>query len=841
VSVVNFPILSSQEPFSLITISCSDKMSIEPTYFEQDRYDLPLPLIGLNPTIIARGKTFMESESSNLVSAQHRLIFQALAQVLTPIGVRFEFSVERQPQSPVVSDHELTLLQSSLADLQLPYRLRVRCHSKKSLDCQILAEPIAKVLRRIELQGFQTAIVEFSRFSAGVASTASSHVDWRLKIDLTPPTVRLKNWARWGDVQSISRLLNAALITEEIQVSAVLKNLTLQIFCTVKNAEVAKFPSKKIVVDQIVPLLISLAPQGIQGATIHGLPAHSNIVKHLDESPVWMYWLDLPALGDLKFSPTPIILAARGDRGALNFILERLLNPDLEQCFAIGGIQLSLLDHQQLIHVMSEAPVCPIQSQVATTVIRVIQQLELPGIRGVRVHGRIAGQSVANWTYGVDFDRSPLELPPVTVVHDFVVEPSITRISLGEKISEYLARTGIWKPQFALTKANQLVYQPRFQWEPSLLLLIVGLGISMIGDLAIKPVLEIQDLTVASTETIAQLSFNNPLLEQKLTQYQLRCSKQGVPDILIVGSSRALRGVDPAILRSNLIGKDTSPQIYNFGINGATAQVVDLILRQLLTPGQLPKIVIWADGSRAFNSGRVDRTYDTIASSDRYRKLAIASGLKNSTSSILQAQSSFQNTYQAIDTAIDFQLAEISPVYHHRDRLKSLLQTKVPFVMQITDSNDSTSINDPATSINERDIDSDGFLSLTLQFDPINYYQKYAKVTGDSDGDYANFQLLGNQAHALQQTITLLASRKIPLVFVNLPLSDIYLDKIRRQHEITFKEYMQKLVNSSQLTFVDMDGLINRQYDHFSDPSHLNQAGAIAVSEYLAQTKAIPW
>ena len=50
---------------------------------------------------------------------------------------------------------------------------------------------------------------------------------------------------------------------------------------------------------------------------------------------------------------------------------------------------------------------------------------------------------------------------------------------------------------------------------------------------------------------------------------------------------------------------------------------------------------------------------------------------------------------------------------------------------------------------------------------------------------------------------------------------------------------MQKLMDSNQLTFVDMDGLLNTRYDHFSDPSHLNQTGAVAVSEYLSQTNII--
>jgi Protein of unknown function (DUF1574) len=813
-------------------------MSIEPTYFERDRYDLPLPSIGLNPTILARETTLIQSELSNLASAQQRRIFQALTQVLTPIGVRFEFSVKRQPQTPAsLADSEQTILQSPATDIQLlEYRLWVRCHAQKSLDCQILAEPLTKVLRSIDLQGFQSAIVEFSRFSVGSATNQVNRIaDWRLKIDLTPTTVRLRHWARWGDVQSISKLLNLALAPKEIQVSAVLKNLTLQIFCTLTNPRAAKSPSKKIVVDTIAPLLISLTPQGIQGATIHGVQSG----RQVDESPAWIHWLDLPGLGNPMFSPTPIILAARGDLDALNFILERLLNPDLDQCFAIGGIHLSLLRRQHLIHVMSESPICPIQSQVATTVVKVIQQLAWPGIRGVRIHGRIAGQSASQWTYGVDFSQAPLELPPVAVDHQFVVEPSLPKIGWSERISTYLAETGIWKPQFALVKTNQLVYEPQFRWERSLLLLVAGLGLIVISDLAIRARLATNQISTDSSAKITKLSFNNSLLEQKLAQYQLRCSQQGVPDILIVGSSRALRGVDPAILSRGLVGNNSNPQIYNFGINGATAQVVDLILRQLLTAEQLPKMVLWADGSRAFNSGRFDRTYETIASSNGYRKLALRSGFNNSNSPLLQAQVFFQNAYQDLDTAMDVQLAKISSGYNRRDRLKELLRTNLPDISQLAGSHNANSNNDPAASINERDINADGFLSLELQFDPTTYYQKYTKVTGDNDGDYVNFQLQGNQDIALRQTIDLLKSREVPLVFVNLPLSDIYLDGFRRQSETNFKTYMQKMMDSHQITFVDMDGLLNTRYDHFSDPSHLNQAGATAVSEYLVQTKVI--
>lgn len=812
----------------------------EPKYLEPDRRSEPL--IGVNPNPSGGESTVSDglpSERSEQQRQQHSILL-ALTQVLTPLGVRFKFAIQRhlQPKPVSVDQSEHTRRQSPDACQPLEYRLWVICHAPKSLDCQLIAEPLAQALRQLDLQVFQDAIVEFSQSAAPSGIYGNN---WRLKLDLAPPTTLLKNWARWGDVQAIVKLLNVALAPQGIQVSAVLKNLTLQIFCTLIDPQAAEFPEQNVAIDSIAPILIELAPQGIQGVTIQGRHSQPGGGGQVTESPAWMRWLDLPALDDPKFSPTPMILAARGDKSALKFVLERLLNPDLEQYFVTGGISLSLIYRQQLLYVMSEAVNCPIQSQVATTVVRVLRQLAISGIKGVRVYGRRSGESTPSWTDGVDFQRAQLALPPAAPEQQFVA-PEIVKIDLVQRLGEYLAATGIWTHQIKMTNTNQLVYRSRFQWQPSILLLLIGLGVAIVSDLAMRFALETRHLTITQAPpTVTQLSFNNPLLEQQLAQYQLRCSQHGVPDVLIVGSSRALRGVNPAVLRRSLIDRGyVDPKIYNFGINGATARVVDLVLRQLLTPQQLPKLVIWADGARAFNSGRADRTYEMIAASERYQHLTSMSEQKNhSNSSILQVQSSVKNTYQAIDNQIDREFAHVSSAYERRDRLKTWLQSKVKDVSRVVDSNNDA-LARPA-STNERGIDLNGFLAIDVQFDPATYYDRYAKVSGDSDGDYLNFQLAGSQDRALRQVTNLLAARKIPLIFVNMPLSDFYLDKVRRQHEITFKRYMHKLMASRQLTFVDLDGFLNKQFDRFSDPSHLNQIGASEVSRYLAQTTLIPW
>jgi hypothetical protein len=771
-----------------------------------------------------------------------QLIASALAQVLTPLGVRYKCSV--QPYQPDSQRKYPGTTPKVSSFKPLEYRLRVLCYSQKSLDYQVLAEPLARKLRSLNLQGFHDAIVQFDRSGSQVG-------ELRLRLNLTPPGVMFENWARWGDVQSIAKLINIALADEAMQVSIALKNLTLHIFCTLDKPRTLKtalrlsatFPSRKTALEIITPLLLKLSPQGIQGATIYGVKTPPERGEVVNESPIWTHWLDLPGMSNPRFSPTSLILAERGNKHAVKFVLERFLNPDLEQYCATGGISLSLLRRNRVLNIMSEAPICPLQSQVAPTVVKILNQLSLQNIRGVRVYGRISGQSKPQWTYGVDFDPLPLELSPVASQPKSVAAP-VAKVGIMEQMREHLVTTGIWKAQLELPKVAQLSTIPKFRWEPSLLSLLgAGLVLAIAGDWLLAAGLGKTLLTGKSESTVATspLSFNNPLLEEKLAQYQSICAKQGVPDVLIVGSSRALRGVDPDVLQRSL-GERGHPdlRIYNFGINGATARTVDLLLRQLLTAKQLPKLIIWADGARAFNSGRIDRTYEAIVSSNRYRQsILMSGGSNNNQSPLFQVQTAVKSSYEAIDTAISNGFSRVSPIYHHRAEMKSWLQSQLPTIGN-PDTHGSEMNLDADTTKNWKYI-SNGFLPLEVKFDPNTYYQHYTKVTGASDGDYGNFQLAGSQHQALQQVIDLLGNRKIPLVFVNLPLTDIYLDKYRQTHENAFKQYMQESANLKRLTFVDLDGLLNTRYDLFSDPSHLNQFGANEVSSQLAKISSIPW
>ncbi|MGL5509986.1 MAG: DUF1574 family protein, partial [Microcoleaceae cyanobacterium] len=372
------------------------------------------------------------------------------------------------------------------------------------------------------------------------------------------------------------------------------------------------------------------------------------------------------------------------------------------------------------------------------------------------------------------------------------------------------------------------------------------------------------------TALLSQLypSFRSPQLDEQLLRYQkYLLEHKRPPDILIVGSSRALRGIDPQVLESNLKQAGHGDlRVYNLGINGATMQVVDLIVRQVLTPAQLPQLIIMADGVRALNSGRVDLTYDIIASSEGYQQAisnnhliatdkAVSANdrdLVDNTENIAQINSSQPITNNLV-SIIQAKLENISALYPHRETVKQKLLTAIntppenlPEISAQANASDPVNNQENNTAIdnfeNLNDFTNQGFLPIPAKFEPIQYYQKHPQVSGYYDRDYENFQLLGKQTDALKSLLEYTAKKDINILFVNMPLTYEYLDQVRTAYEKEFIGYIQQLSSQHQhFTFQNLGASFLQDYDKFSDPSHLNKFGAIAVAENLATSPDITW
>jgi hypothetical protein len=321
----------------------------------------------------------------------------------------------------------------------------------------------------------------------------------------------------------------------------------------------------------------------------------------------------------------------------------------------------------------------------------------------------------------------------------------------------------------------------------------------------------------------AQLTFptlNSEQFDRQLQRYLRYVANNGTPDVLVVGSSRALWGVDPVALERSLATRGHADlRIYNFGINGATAQVVDLLLRRLLTPDQLPRLVIWADGSRAFNSGRIDQTFNRIVRSPGYRQLVAG---KRPTAPVPD-----EVEQVCLGIAAPAPLSSSSPT--------GKWQACTPPVQISMQPERSAKSNQPAAlSIEE----ATGFQPLSTRFDPAIYFQQFPRVSGRFDADYRNFSLGGRQTTAFQNVLNYLRSQRVPVVFVNLPLTQVYLDRSRSFYEQEFRAFMQQFANAGRLTVYDLSRQWLTQHNYFVDPSHLNRYGAAAVAGLLARNLA---
>uniref|UniRef100_A0ACD5GVC7 Uncharacterized protein n=1 Tax=Desertifilum tharense IPPAS B-1220 TaxID=1781255 RepID=A0ACD5GVC7_9CYAN len=182
----------------------------------------------------------------------------------------------------------------------------------------LLAPTIAQQLRELNLQGFRDAVI-----SCQVTGEATP--DWLLRVDLTPNEVMLREWGRWGDVPAISRLLNQALAQQEVQVSAILKESTLHLFCTAPTA-----PDRQVVTATLKEILESLTPQGIFAATLYGHVRAS-------ATPVWVDWLDMPAKQNPALVPLHPNVSRTGRSRCPHLFTHPPTQPRLRPTIADGG------------------------------------------------------------------------------------------------------------------------------------------------------------------------------------------------------------------------------------------------------------------------------------------------------------------------------------------------------------------------------------------------------------------------------------------------------------------------------------------------------------------------
>lgn len=340
--------------------------------------------------------------------------------------------------------------------------------------------------------------------------------------------------------------------------------------------------------------------------------------------------------------------------------------------------------------------------------------------------------------------------------------------------------------------------------------------------------------TVAKPSTFP--TFNSQPLDNQIKLYLRYLKEVGTPDILIVGSSRAYQGVDPLVLQNTLIKRGYSDvKVFNLGVNGATAQVVDLILRRLLTQAQLPRLILWADGARAFNSGRNDLTLARITASPGYAQLV--AGIRPQ---IAPAEVTELKPF-CIKLSSGFPVSDLAVFQTSDDLYSNLTKAKTQqFCLQPSPAQSFVVKTVPLGFDASSTSAELGFNAVSTQFNPDRYFRRYPIVPGSYDVDYRDFTLQGKQSLAFRITLRFARSRRIPIVFVSLPLTQTYLDPVRAEYEQMFRNFLMQFAYEGKLTFHDMSLRWPDQNGYFADPSHLNRYGAAVVATHIGNVIQLP-
>jgi Protein of unknown function (DUF1574) len=602
------------------------------------------------------------------------------------------------------------------------------------------------------------------------------------------------------------------------------------------------------ILEAIAPSTQDLDRSVLYADGIHRLKLHGN---------AWALGLDLP------ISPSALVAAEIIAALLTSFRKDPQLAPKLAQT------KLKLLLQNNCLNLLCETRTSILQAEMVLPMLNTLRTVSASEyFQSVTVSSRVIGEKKPSWSFEIDLLAIGIANPNE--------EDLFTAENLEDHSIEFISEDeepNSWQKLGGYTGAKVLaVGQAIFglkwlgQSAPKMLSLpaciaslAIGVGATIAIDRSLsnydQPADQLTKFVISdskinlpasqqdnSPEKILTnkpaLNFNIALFNEKLALLDWQITnKQRSPDVLIVGSSRALRGIEPKTLEKSLTTKGYKDiSVFNLGIDGATAKVVNLQITQILSRPQLPRMIIWADGLRAFNSSRSDLTYDEITASVGYKQLQET--LKNNGVSPNPLTNPIElSTKSSNPIAQSFDL--LFATFSKRQEVRTSLVKKFDRNTHMLSNSESLLAATMPSTVTA--LDPKGFVAFDVTFDPKTYFQKFPQVPGDYDLDYRNFETNGSQFEAFANVVDFCRRNNIELLVVNMPLHTTYLDQIRSRYEASFNGRMQELALREGFTYLDLSQAILNQADLFSDPSHLNKKGAIAISQLLVQNPKIRW
>ena len=285
--------------------------------------------------------------------------------------------------------------------------------------------------------------------------------------------------------------------------------------------------------------------------------------------------------------------------------------------------------------------------------------------------------------------------------------------------------------------------------------------------------------------------------------------ERGTPDVLIVGSSRARRGVLAPALAQGLKQEGLTTTVKNFGLAGAQAEEIELVLRRAEEATQHPKLMVWSISARDLVVNQEHPNY-------KVQYLWRPADWWTARRSV----GHFADTY--LPDALRNEAARDSLLVRDRFAFRSLLEEPSTFDREHI----AAIFSPPATRGGPMQGELPGvFLKSGRDRSRTVSRERVKRYLGDAHRDPEwprNYQ-----ADHLEAAMRRARETGIPLLLVELPVPQILLDAMPAHAQEKFLDYVAELSKRYAVPFVPVSDLGAKfKNEDFSEQSHLNYRGA---------------
>jgi hypothetical protein len=294
----------------------------------------------------------------------------------------------------------------------------------------------------------------------------------------------------------------------------------------------------------------------------------------------------------------------------------------------------------------------------------------------------------------------------------------------------------------------------------------------------------------------------------------------GAPDVAIVGSSRARRGVTAPALKQAFAYEGQDVRVGNFALGAAKAEETEAAVRRLLEATPPPRLVVWPVAPRDLT-----RELDPPGHWVRF----------------LWRPSDWWRARKTLGRSADRHLPE---VLRNEASRHSWLMRYRPFVRDLIEGSQRRPMLHMFSELIRGERDETPMLGAVDSKHLTAAATMSRDVTPDGVKRYLgrNFTerdwLVSHQSRSLEGAIEALEEARVPVIFIELPTHPLMEEVQPPGTTKKFRKFMQKITKRHRVKFIrlsDLDAEFERA--DFYEQSHLNYIGAQKYTRAI--TKAI--